>query len=99
MIISNYLLLTVDWVFLRSERLEPAKMREELSRQTFGQEGAVGEIVTAIRHFSQPDNVISPNTFLNVTTGPTLTVSGVFRVHLATIYPSPSSRWTFLTCR
>ena len=56
MIISDYLLLIVDWVFLRSERLEPAKMREELSRQTFGQEGAVGEIVTAIRHFSQPDN-------------------------------------------
>ena len=62
-------LLTGCWLgCFRSERLEPAKMREELSRQTFGQEGAVGEIVTAIRHFSQPDNVISPNTFLNVET-------------------------------
>ena len=40
----------------RSERLEPARIREELSRQTFGQEGAVAEIVTAITLFSQQDN-------------------------------------------
>ena len=44
------------FLLLRSERFEPARMREELSRQTFGQEGALAEIVTAITHFSQPDN-------------------------------------------
>ena len=33
-----------------------ASLREELSRQTFGQEGALAEIVTAIAHFSQQDN-------------------------------------------